>query len=59
MQVTYDSVADLAEALRRAETAHGRHEQETGQPDPDWPTWYAQYMMDEQAGDAGPASPSG
>ena len=49
MQVTFDSVADLAAALRRAEAAHGRHEQETGHPDPDWPDWYAQYMADEQA----------
>ncbi|GAA2409171.1 hypothetical protein GCM10010404_78890 [Nonomuraea africana] len=57
MEVSFDSVAGLAEALRRAEAAHGRHEQEIGQPDPDWPTWYAQYMVHEQAGDAGPGSP--
>jgi hypothetical protein len=50
MRVTYDSVADLAAALRRAAAAHGIHEQETGQADPDWPDWYAQYMVDEQAG---------
>jgi hypothetical protein len=58
MYLTYDSVADLAEALRRAEAAHGRHEQATGHPDPDWPDWYAQYLVREQAGDAGPASPA-
>jgi catechol 2,3-dioxygenase-like lactoylglutathione lyase family enzyme len=46
----YGSVDALAEALRRAEAAHGRHEAETGQPDPDWPSWYAQYMADEAAG---------
>jgi len=46
----YGSVAALADALRRAEAAHGRHEAETGQPDPDWPAWYAQYMADESAG---------
>lgn len=46
----YDSVADLAEALRRAEAAHGRYEQEIGKADPDWPQWYAQFMVDEQAG---------
>jgi catechol 2,3-dioxygenase-like lactoylglutathione lyase family enzyme len=46
----YGSVDALADALRRAEAAHGRHEAETGQPDPDWPTWYAQYMADESAG---------
>ncbi|MBB3724391.1 hypothetical protein [Nonomuraea dietziae] len=55
MQVSFDSVAGLADALRRAEAAHGRHEQELGHPDQDWPTWYAQYMVREQAGDAGPA----
>jgi len=44
----YDSAGDLAEALRRAPAAHGRHEEETGQPDPDWPDWYAQYMVDER-----------
>jgi len=46
----YDSVARLAGALRRAAAAHGKHEEETGQPDPDWPDWYAQYMADESAG---------
>jgi catechol 2,3-dioxygenase-like lactoylglutathione lyase family enzyme len=46
----YGSVAALADALRRAEAAHGRHEKETGHPDPDWPDWYAQYMADESAG---------
>jgi len=56
MQVTFDSAADLAEALRRAATAHGRHEQQIGHPDPDWPDWYAQYMAQEQAGRPGPAS---
>jgi catechol 2,3-dioxygenase-like lactoylglutathione lyase family enzyme len=46
----YGSVAALADALRRAEAAHGRHEAETGQSDPDWPAWYAQYMVNESAG---------
>jgi catechol 2,3-dioxygenase-like lactoylglutathione lyase family enzyme len=45
----YDSAADLAEALRRAAAAHGKHEDEIGQADPDWPDWYAQYMVDERA----------
>jgi len=35
MQVTYDSAADLAEALRRAAAAHGKHEEQLGHPDPD------------------------
>jgi hypothetical protein len=57
MQVTFDSAADLAEALRRAAAAHGIHEQEIGHPDPDWPDCYAQYMVQEQAGRPGPARP--
>jgi hypothetical protein len=57
MPATYDSAADLAEALRRAAAAHGVHEQEIGQADPDWPDWYAQYMVDQQAGGSDQASP--
>ena len=48
----YDSAASLAGALRRAEAAHGKYEKETGHPDPDWPGWYARYMVDEQDGQA-------
>jgi catechol 2,3-dioxygenase-like lactoylglutathione lyase family enzyme len=47
---TYASVPDLAQALRRAEAAHGQHEKRTGQRDADWPSWYAAYMVAEQAG---------
>jgi hypothetical protein len=43
-------VAGLSGALRRAAAARGKHEEETGQPDPDWPDWYAQYLADESAG---------
>jgi hypothetical protein len=50
MQVTYGSVTDLAAALRRAEAAHGKYEEELGQADPNWPDWYAQHMVDEQTG---------
>jgi hypothetical protein len=57
MPVTFDSATDLAEALRRAEAAHGQYEKELGHADPDWPDWYAQYMVDEQAGRPGPAGP--
>jgi hypothetical protein len=56
MPATYDSVADLAPALRRAAEAHGRHEAEIGHADPDWPDWYAQYMVDEPTGLSGQAS---
>jgi hypothetical protein len=50
MQMTYDSAADLAQALRRAAAAHGRYEEEIGHADADWPSWYATYMEQEQAG---------
>ena len=48
---TYASVADLAEALRRAAAAHGEHEARTGEADENWPDWYAEYMVREQAGE--------
>jgi len=46
----YPSVRELADALRRAESAHGQHEKRTGEADPNWPEWYAAYMLAEQAG---------
>ncbi len=49
-ETAFASTADLASALRRAEAAHGQHEKRTGQRDGDWPTWYAAYMVAEQAG---------
>jgi len=48
---TYASVSDLAAALRRAAAAHGEHEKRTGAADPDWPDWYAAYMVAEQSGE--------
>ena len=48
---TFASAGDLAEALRRAAAAHGEHETRTGKEDPDWPDWYAEYMVREQAGE--------
>jgi catechol 2,3-dioxygenase-like lactoylglutathione lyase family enzyme len=47
---TFGSTTDLAGALRRAAAAHGRHEARTGAADPDWPDWYADHMVREQAG---------
>jgi len=47
---TFTSTTELASALRRAEAAHGEHEKRTGQRDADWPSWYAAYMVAEQAG---------
>jgi hypothetical protein len=48
---TYGSAADLCEALRRAAAAHGKHEERIGRADPDWPVWYAEYMVRERAGE--------
>jgi len=45
------SANDLASALRRAAAAHGQHEAQVGQPDPNWPEWYAQYLVREQSGE--------
>jgi len=50
MPTAYESATELAQALRRAAAAHGRHEEEIGHADADWPTCYAQYLVDEQAG---------
>jgi catechol 2,3-dioxygenase-like lactoylglutathione lyase family enzyme len=47
---TFASANDLAEAFRRAEAAHGKHEARTGQRDAKWPDWYAAYMVAEQSG---------
>jgi catechol 2,3-dioxygenase-like lactoylglutathione lyase family enzyme len=46
----YGSVNDVASALRRAAAAHGEHEKRIGAADPNWPDWYAAYMVAEQAG---------
>jgi catechol 2,3-dioxygenase-like lactoylglutathione lyase family enzyme len=47
---SFGSARDLAEAMRRASVAHGEHEKRIGEADPDWPDWYAAYMVAEQAG---------
>ena len=49
-QTTFASKAELASAFRRAEAAHGEHEKRIGQRDENWPDWYAEYMVAEQAG---------
>jgi len=49
-EAAYVSIDDLAEALRRAERAHGEHEKRTGEADPNWPDWYAAYMIAERTG---------
>jgi catechol 2,3-dioxygenase-like lactoylglutathione lyase family enzyme len=58
VETGYVSTADLEGALRRAQVAHHEHEKGTGRPhllhrsgqDEDWPSWYASYMVAEQAG---------
>jgi catechol 2,3-dioxygenase-like lactoylglutathione lyase family enzyme len=51
---TFASANDLASAFRRAAAAHGEHEKRIGAADPNWPDWYAAYMVAEQAGKALP-----
>jgi hypothetical protein len=48
--ISFGSIQELAEAMRRAEAAHGEHEKRIGKADPDWPDWYARYMVAEKAG---------
>jgi catechol 2,3-dioxygenase-like lactoylglutathione lyase family enzyme len=50
-ETKYASAGDLVQALIRAAKAHGKHELETGQADPEWPVWYAEYMVREQSGE--------
>jgi predicted enzyme related to lactoylglutathione lyase len=52
---TFASAAELAAALRRAATAHGEHEKRTGGHDVNWPDWYAEYIVREQAGEPLPS----
>jgi catechol 2,3-dioxygenase-like lactoylglutathione lyase family enzyme len=47
---TFTSSMELAAALRRAAAAHGEHEKRTGGHDANWPDWYADYIVKEQAG---------
>jgi catechol 2,3-dioxygenase-like lactoylglutathione lyase family enzyme len=47
---SFASAVDLAATLRRAAAAHGEHEKRTGEHDVNWPDWYAEYIVNEQAG---------
>jgi catechol 2,3-dioxygenase-like lactoylglutathione lyase family enzyme len=47
---SFASTPDLAGALRRAAAAHGEHETRIGEADPNWPDWYAAYMVAEAGG---------
>jgi catechol 2,3-dioxygenase-like lactoylglutathione lyase family enzyme len=55
-RTSFVSASDLSNALQRAAAAHGEHEARIGREDPDWPDWYAEYMVREQAGDDLPDS---
>jgi catechol 2,3-dioxygenase-like lactoylglutathione lyase family enzyme len=52
---TFTSSTELAAALRRAAAAHGEHEKRTGGHDANWPDWYADYIVREQAGEPLPS----
>ncbi len=54
-QTSFASAQDLASALRRASAAHGEHEKRTGEADANWPDWYAEHMVAEQAGEQLPS----
>jgi len=49
-ETIFGSSAELANTLRRAAAAHGEQERRIGQSDPEWPDWYAEYIVAEQAG---------
>jgi catechol 2,3-dioxygenase-like lactoylglutathione lyase family enzyme len=49
-ETTFASSTELAAALRRAAAAHGEHEKRIGKHDDNWPDWYADYIVREQAG---------
>jgi catechol 2,3-dioxygenase-like lactoylglutathione lyase family enzyme len=49
--ITFVSARDLAQAMIRAAKAHGEHEARIGKADPDWPNWYAEYMVRELTGE--------
>jgi len=48
---TFASACDLAQAMIRAAKAHGEHAARIGKADPNWPNWYAEYMVREQSGE--------
>jgi catechol 2,3-dioxygenase-like lactoylglutathione lyase family enzyme len=52
---SFGSANDLADALRRAAAAHGKHEERIGQADANWPDWYAKYIVSERSGEELPS----
>jgi hypothetical protein len=51
----FASIRDLAGALRRAAAAHEGHEKRLGAADPEWPDWYAAFLVAEQSGAQAPS----
>jgi catechol 2,3-dioxygenase-like lactoylglutathione lyase family enzyme len=47
---TFSSPIELAGALRRAQAAHGEQQKRMGLVEADWPSWFADYIVLEQAG---------
>lgn len=48
---TFTSPTELESALRRAAAAHGEYERQSGgEHNADWPKWYAEFLVAEQAG---------
>jgi hypothetical protein len=43
MAITAD---ELAAELRAAVAAHAEYERQLGRADPDWPAWYASFIVD-------------
>ena len=48
---TFASACDRAHSMIRAAKAHGEHAARIGKADPNWPNWYAEYMVREQSGE--------
>jgi hypothetical protein len=46
MDPTQLTTERLAQLLREAERAHGEYEKELGRRDEDWPSWYADYVLE-------------
>jgi len=54
-ETSFTSPADLAAAFRRAAAADGEYEKRNGgKHDENWPDWYADYIVKEQAGETLP-----
>ena len=46
----------LRTLLRVAESAHAAYEAEQGEPDPDWPAWYARFIVSRWREEPGAAT---